>query len=111
MSHENIDSTTESMDRSDAAMEAARELIAENEVLSNHPRVQALAENDFVTEDDIKLDPGNFLAAMLDFISSQETGSLSADAVTQAMDQYTVDKNLSVEVARPEAAPGEQLAA
>ena len=111
MAHENIDSTPESMDRSDAAMEAARELIAENEVLSSHPRVQALAENDFVTEDDIKVDPGNFLAAMLDFIGSQETGSLSADAVTQAMDQYTVDKNLNVEVARPEEAQDEQLAA
>ena len=111
MSHENIDSPTESMDRSDAAMEAARELIAENEVLSNHPRVQALAENDFVTEDDIKVDPGNFLAAMLSFIENQQAGAVSADAVTQAMERYTVDKNLNVGAARPKEAQDEQLAA
>lgn len=44
---------------------AALELIAENDELKNHPRVQQLIASNFITEDGRQLDPGNFLSRVL----------------------------------------------
>lgn len=84
-------------DRSEEAMQAARELIEENEMLNNNSRVKALSDNNFITEDGRELDPGNFIAAMLNYIESQETGTATTEEISSAVDRYTVDKNLRVE--------------
>lgn len=84
------------IDRSESSFAAAQQLISENSVLANNPRVQKLAENDFVTEDGIELDPGNFLAKMLEFISMQDGGVISPEEVSQAVE--TVQHSLRPEL-------------
>jgi len=67
-------------------LQAADQLIAENELLAQNPRVQMLKENNFVTEDGRQLDAGNFLAAMLDYIETQEAGSLTEEDISAAVE-------------------------
>lgn len=56
-------------------LDAAKGLIEENEILKNHPRVQMLLENNFITEEGRQLDPGNFLASMLEYLSKNNDPS------------------------------------
>ena len=49
MSFETPNSAEAPFDRSEEAMIAARELIEENELLRDNPRVKALEENNFLT--------------------------------------------------------------
>lgn len=88
------------MDRSEEAMKAARELIAENELLRDNERVQALAENDFVAENGRELDPGNFLASMLDYIEAQEPGTISREDLTAAVERTLVEHSRPHETER-----------
>jgi hypothetical protein len=67
-------------------LQAADQLISENEILAQNPRVKMLQENNFVTEDGRQLDAGNFLAAMLDFIETQEAGSLTEEDISAAVE-------------------------
>ena len=67
-------------------LQAADQLIAENELLAQNPRVQMLKENNFVTEDGRQLDAGNFLSAMLDYIETQEAGSLTEEDISAAVE-------------------------
>jgi len=66
-------------------LQAADQLIIENELLEQNPRVKLLQENNFVTEDGRQLDAGNFLAAMLDYIDTQEAGSLTEEDISAAV--------------------------
>jgi len=72
-------------------IQAALELIEEDQELRSHPRVTALIESDFVTENGRQLDPGNFLAAVKEALAkerpSEETGSYQEriDRVMSAM--------------------------
>lgn len=78
------------IDRSDEALEAAKELVAENKLLSENPRVQALMANEFITEDGRELDPGNFLASMLNYIESQEPGTVTNEDIAEAIERNLV---------------------
>ncbi len=53
-------------------IEAAIELIKERPELRDNPRVKALVEREFVTEDGRQLDPGEFLSKMLDHLESMD---------------------------------------
>ena len=90
MSFETPNPAEAPFDRSEEAMIAARELIEENELLRDNPRVKALEENNFLTEDGRELDPGNFLAAMIDFIGAQETGAVSREDIAEAVERNMV---------------------
>lgn len=74
------------VDRSDAAFAAAEQLIAENPLLADNPRVKALAENDFILEDGTKLDPGNFLAKMVDYLEMQNGGAVTQEEISHAVE-------------------------
>ncbi len=65
---------------SQADLNSARDLIEENPLLRDNPRVQMLSDNDFVTENGRQLDPGDFIASMLDYIESgKNSGIVSLD--------------------------------
>lgn len=51
--------------------QAADELIAENSILANSPEVKELVENLWI-KDGRQIDPGNFLAALLDFLATSQ---------------------------------------
>lgn len=74
-------------------LDAARQLIEENPVLRDNPRVQFLAENDFVTEDGRQLDAGNFLASMLKYLESQ-SGAVGAEQLDAAISENMVTHSL-----------------
>lgn len=84
---------SEQMDRSDEAMQAAAELIAENEILATNPQVQRLLENDFVTEAGNELDPGNFMVSMLDFLErkNKDEESLTTEQVAERVRQLEAE--------------------
>lgn len=71
MAFEGVNRGANNIDRSEGAFEAANQLIAENELLRNNPRIKALQENDFITEDGRELDPGDFIAKMLNYLESE----------------------------------------
>ena len=71
---------------SEADFEAAQQLVEENELLRNNPRVQMLVENDFVTEEGRQLDPGNFLHSMLAYLESQQA-DVTQEQLSAAVDR------------------------
>lgn len=79
-----------------ADIEAANQLVAENKLLKDSPRVKALMENDYVTEDGRQLDPGEFISKMLKFIESQ-------DGVDQTVLGSMVEQTMAVHSTPPEA--------
>ena len=83
----------QNFDRSTKAMEAARDLITENPILNNDARVQRIAENDFVTEAGQEVDPGNWIAGMLDKLSALETNT-NVVSVTDAEFTELITRNL-----------------
>lgn len=66
-------------------LDAAADLIANNELLAANPRVKLLQENMFMTEDGRQLDAGNFLAAMLAFLEKEGSTATQED-LNQALD-------------------------
>lgn len=69
-------------------IKAALELIEEDEDLSQHPRVKALIARDFITEDNIQLDPGNFLVAVKNALAREqitETPEAYSDRIERIM--------------------------
>lgn len=72
---------------SDEDLEAAKALIAEDERLSNHPRVRTLLANDFIAEDGRSIDAGNFLAAVLKSLEAKPmaTEEEVSSVLTEAM--------------------------
>lgn len=70
-------------------LQIAEDLINEDEVLRKNERVKQLLENEFVTEDGRQLDPGNFLAAMLDFIKTQ-SGSVTDEQLDAELETQMV---------------------
>lgn len=70
-------------------IDAAAELIRDNDILRNNPRVMKLLENNFVTEDGRQLDPVNFLAAMLDYIETQD-GQVKPELLAAEIEEQMV---------------------
>ena len=91
MSPESISNTPKETVNSYDDLTAARELIAGNEVLRTNPRVVALSENDFVTEDGVEVDAGNFLTAILAYIEeSGDTKTITTDDIATALESSGV---------------------
>jgi len=93
---------TPAMDRSEEAMTAASELVRENEILASNSRVQELLANGFHNDEGEPLDPGNFLAAMLAYIETQQTAGeeVSQDDVAERVAR--LEESLVAHSARPE---------
>ena len=71
-------------------IQAAQELIEENSELSNNPRVKMLLENDFTLEGGSPVDAGDFLAAMINYLSKTGTTKESpSSGLDAALDEFT----------------------
>ena len=89
------ESTTEKIDRSPEAFEAARELAAEHPLLKHNAALNKLFENNFVTPSGKELDPGNFLAEMLAYLEGSAGEEITPSQLTGKVENLMVQHSKS----------------
>jgi hypothetical protein len=97
-----VSQTDPNVDRSNAAFAAAAELIESEPLLANNARVREIQENNFIVNNK-PLDPGNFLAAMLDHIRKKqiitpEEISRSAERLAEVMVDHSLPPTLEHQI-------------
>ncbi len=99
MSLEDLNQTSKDNLPTERDFRSADELIAENPILANSPEVKELVENLWI-KDGRQIDPGNFLAALLDFLATSQNPEpvVLSEVINRNLVTHSLTNNLENQI-------------